>query len=182
MKEKLFALFLFLVAGSAGAGPGHDHGPDAPVAAAGAPSPRFTANSDLFEVVGILSSQELSVFVDRFASNEPITQGKVEIESGAYKGVGVLHNDIGDFVFPVKAFANPGSYPITLTVTAGDDVDILAGNLVVPDPHAGHDHSIGALFSLRNILIAAAGMFLLLIAALLIRSRLRSAKLGGKHV
>lgn len=123
------------------ASPGHDHSHDeAPQAATGPAAPRFEAHSDLFEVVGVLSESELSVFVDRFADNAPVLKAKVELESGKTQGVGQFHEDHGDYSFDAKPFQKPGSYPISLTITAGDDVDILAGNLVVTNDAASHNH------------------------------------------
>jgi hypothetical protein len=139
----LFVLTWCALAAPVFAGPGHDHGNEGAAAPAGTPSPRFEAHSDLFEAVGILEAKEFAVFVDRFADNAPVRRAKVELESGAFKAVGQYRDDIGDYLFPSAAFSKPGAYPITLTITAGDDVDILAGNLVMPDPHAGHNHSHG---------------------------------------
>lgn len=135
------ALALLLLASTAFAGPGHDHGDAAPATASAPALPRFEAQSDLFEVVGILNAGELSVFVDRFADNAPVLKAKVDIESGSLKATGEFHAEHGDYSFPAAAFQKPGTYPITLTITAGDDVDILAGNLVVPDVVAAHDHA-----------------------------------------
>jgi hypothetical protein len=133
-------LALALTVNPAIAGPGHDHGDEAPAAAAGPVSPRFEAHTDLFEVVGVLEGDELSVFIDRFADNAPVLKAKVELESGSTKAVGEFHEKHGDYRFAAAPFKKPGSHPITLTVMAGDETDLLAGDLVVPDQHAEHDH------------------------------------------
>lgn len=138
---RIFALFILMFSTCAQAGPGHDHGDEGAKAPTGPVSPRFEAHSDLFEVVGILGAKELAIFIDRFADNEPVRKAKVELESGNIKAVGEFNAETGDFHFPGAAFQKPGSYPVSLTITAGDDIDILAANLVVPDPHAGHDHA-----------------------------------------
>lgn len=136
----LLAVALFQTPFFASAGPGHDHGDAAPVAT-GKASPRFEAHSDLFEAVGVLAAGELSVLIDRYKNNEPILNAKVELESGAFKANGAFHADHGDYSFSSKAFEKPGTYPISLTISANDEVDILAGNLVVPVAEAGHSHS-----------------------------------------
>ena len=138
----LFAAAL-LPTGNAVAGPGHDHGDAPAVVTTGKASPRFEAHSDLFEVVGILGAGELSIFIDRYPSNEPMLNAKVELESGSTKLASVFHVDHGDYSFAAKPFENPGAYPITLTITAGGDVDILAGNLIVPAAEAAHTHANG---------------------------------------
>ena len=74
------------------AGPGA-HGPngehlDAPTtgqANAMQASLQIEATSDLFELVATLTGGTLSIFIDRFASNEPVLQAQVEVESGGLK-------------------------------------------------------------------------------------------------
>jgi hypothetical protein len=140
------ALLLFAVVSAmtdAAAGPGHDHG-SAPAVTGGKASPRFEARSDLFEVVGVLGNGELSITVDRYASNAPLLGARVELESGPVKALGQFHADHGDYSFVSAPFEKPGSYPIVLTISAADDIEMLAGNLLVPDAAAadtGHAHS-----------------------------------------
>ncbi len=164
-----------LYATTALAGPGHDHG-DAPAAATGKSSPRFEAHSDLFEAVGVLSKDELSLFIDRYKNNEPLFNAKVEMESGTTKALGKFHADHGDYSFEAKAFEKPGSYPISLTITAGAEVDILAGNLVVPDPMAGHDHANDSLPWKRWLVIGGAVAAVLIVIAIIFNTRRNSRR------
>lgn len=121
-----------------GAGEGHDHG-DAAATAAGAPaSPRFQAHSDLFEVVGILGKSELSILIDRYGTNEPVLDAQVEVEVNNLKVMAKFHAEHGDYSLPAATLRQPGTYPVTLTITSGKDTDLLTGDLVVPDPEAGH--------------------------------------------
>lgn len=139
----LYAFFMIvaIASGTAAASPGHDHSHDeAPQAATGPASPRFEAQSDLFEVVGVLGDSELSVFVDRYDDNAPVLKAKVELESGVTKALGQFHEDHGDYSFAAASFKKPGNHAITLTIADGDDVDILAGNLVVPETSVSHAH------------------------------------------
>jgi hypothetical protein len=157
------------------AGPGHDHG-DAPATTTGKSSPRFEAHSDLFEAVGVLGKDELSLFIDRYKNNEPVLNAKVEMESVTTKMQGKFHAEHGDYSFDAKAFEKPGSYPISLTITAGAEVDILAGNLVVPDPAASHDHANDPLPWKRWLVIAGAVTVLLVGIAAVFNSRRNSRR------
>ena len=64
---------------------GHDHG-EAAVTTAATSTPRFSAHSDLFELVGIVSAGQMVVYLDRYASNEPVTGAKLDFEAGTAKG------------------------------------------------------------------------------------------------
>ncbi|MCE2937652.1 MAG: hypothetical protein LW845_16695, partial [Flammeovirgaceae bacterium] len=163
-------LAALLIAGTASAGPGHDHGDGAP-AVAGKASPRFDAHSDLFEVVGVLRGGELSITIDRYATNTPVLDAKLEIESGTFKAIAQFHPEHGDYRVPSRTFEKPGSYPITLTLTVGEEWDILAGNLVVPDSEAGHDHTTSAMSWKGAAAIAALVLVFGIVGTLLIRRR-----------
>lgn len=142
--KQLLAVLFLAISASAFSGEGHDHGEAKKPAGAAAASPRFQGHSDLFEVVGTLKGDELSIMIDRYATNEPVLDAKVEVESGAIKQTAVFHADHGDYSLPAAIFRKPGTYPITLTVVSGKNTDLLVGDLVVPDPEAGHDQSAEA--------------------------------------
>jgi hypothetical protein len=186
MRVLVRALMLTLLVPAALAGPGHDHGDgghdhgeDAAAASGGSASPRFAAQSELFEAVGVLQGGELSVFVDRYDDNAPVVDATVELESGEFKASGTLHEDHGDYSFPGAPFEKPGRYPIVLTITAGEDVDLLAGILVVPAPETAHEGwlaSIAALARYAGIAVALVGIALL--AAFVVRRRRRGVAAG----
>ncbi len=113
---------------------GHDHGEGA-VAAAGAASPRFTAHSDLFEILGIVDKGQMVVYLDRYASNEPVIGARVEFEAGTGKGIAAPQAD-GTYLIKFDALGKPGNTPFSFTVTAGTDTDLLAGDLSISDDHA----------------------------------------------
>jgi hypothetical protein len=112
---------------------GHDHGPAAP---AGEASPRFEAHSDLFELVGVVEKGQLVVYLDRYATNEPIAGAKIEYESGSQKGVAAAQPD-GTYAIKLAGLDKPGVVPFSFTVSAGSDTDLLAGELQIADAHSG---------------------------------------------
>lgn len=147
---------LVLAGTSSYAAPGA-HGPngehlDAPAQAGGnsGPVPGFEARSEAFELVGRLQDGELSVLINRFATNEPVLNATVEVESGNLKAPAKFHTDIGDYVIDdasmLKALAAPGDHPMVVSVLAGNDTDLLDGTLSVAgaalDAH-GHAHDDG---------------------------------------
>jgi hypothetical protein len=141
LKSTLMAMaFGVAVHGAAWSGPGHDHGDEAPQATAGAALPRFAASSDLFELVGVLDGKALTLYLDRAATNEPVPQASLELElAGAKLNPKPLPD--GSYAVELAQALGEGVHPVTATVTAGDDVDLLAGELdvhsaVAPDEHA----------------------------------------------
>ncbi|ROZ78254.1 hypothetical protein [Ramlibacter sp. WS9] len=139
LRRGLAATALLAAAGAALAGDGHNHGDEAPVAT-GTASPRIQAHSDLFELVGIVDKGQMAVYLDRFATNEPILNAKIEYESGTNKGVATPQAD-GTYLIKFDALAKPGELPFSFTVTAGADTDLLAADLDLKDPHDHHDEA-----------------------------------------
>jgi cobalt-zinc-cadmium efflux system membrane fusion protein len=156
------AVTLATAAGATLAGPGHDHGDEAP-AASGTASPRVTSHSDLFELVGIVDSGVMTVYLDRYASNEPVVGAKVEVEAGAAKGMALPQPD-GTYRFEHAIFKTPGTVPVSFTVNDGKDTDLLAGDLKLQDEHAGHDHDEAGRPWLRWAGYAAGALVLLALA------------------
>ena len=170
-------LGLMLAHPSAHAGPGA-HGPngehlDAPsTLRAAAALPRVEAHSEAFELLAELRAGELVIFIDRYASNEPVLGARLEVESGALKAVASFRAEQGDYVVTdaalLKTLSAPGEHSLVFTLVAGSDSDLLDGTLVnaagaaaaaasgSEDRHAhtddGHGH---ALTPERSIWVAA---------------------------
>ena len=105
---------------------------------------RIEANSDVFELVGTLAGGELSIFIDRFVTNEPLLQAQVEVESGALKAQAKFRAEIGDYKIDdpamLQKLSTPGEHPLVITVIAGKDSDLLDAVLLVPASLAVDDH------------------------------------------
>lgn len=127
----LLAAFVFWCAPPlAQAGEGHDHGAAAAVAA-GPALPRFTAVSETFELVGVLQGRQLTLYLDRAADNTPVSGARIELDIAGARLQAQPHDDLYEVV--LAAEPQPGVLPITATITAGQDTDLLAGEL---DLHA----------------------------------------------
>jgi membrane fusion protein, heavy metal efflux system len=172
------AAFVAAVALSAQAGPGHDHGDEAP-AAAGTASPRVSTHSDLFELVGIVNHNKMTIYLDRFSTNEPITQAQIELEIAQDKSpLKLIAKAEADGTFSVTndLLEKPGTYALSFTVTAGKDTDLLAGELKIGQEAAAHSHdSPSTMPWLRYAAYAAAALLAALIAAFAWRRKRRSA-------
>ena len=123
----ILAALMLSAAWPAWAGEGHDHG-DAPAAMAGPALPRFTAVSELFELVGVLNDKHLTLYLDRAADNSPVKDAKLELEFGGSKLPVEPHGD-GEFEATLSEEPKEGVFAVTATVVAGSDSDLLAGEL-----------------------------------------------------
>ena len=130
------ALLSAALSASSFAHEGHDHEPgpasQAPAASEGAR--RFSAASDLFELVGALDGQRLTIWLDRYADNAPVTGAAIELEVGDRKAVARPEGD--RYLAELPQAPAPGTLPVTVTVLAGDESDLLVGELVVPQAQA----------------------------------------------
>jgi hypothetical protein len=165
------------VAGIAIASPGA-HGPngehlDAPAQTAGGSSkvPRMEAKSETFELVGRLSDDEFSMLVNRFETNEPVLDAKVEVETGALKAPAKFHSDLGDYAVDdaafLKALKAPGTHAVVITIVADNESDLLEGTLSSEDGAAssgahshedGHGHGIPLTAWLAIVLAVIGGL------------------------
>lgn len=156
-------------------GPGGEHiaGPAASHAH-GDDGARIEASSELFELVGRLQGEELSVMIDRYNTNEPVLKAELEVEFGAITAQATFHVDQGDYAFDdaalLAALAKPGQHALVFTLSAGADSDLLQGTLNVEDhDEADEDHDDHAHFPW--IWSVASGLILLAALAMVLRRR-----------
>ena len=149
------------------AGPGHG---DEPATAVGTVSPRISAHSDLFELLGMVEGNELKIYLDRYATNEPVTDAKIEVEVGSIKGIALEQAD-GSYSFKNDVFAKPAELAISFTILAGKDADLLAGDLKIATPADDHADDEVAKPWLRWAAYAGAALLLVLIAVAVLRRR-----------
>lgn len=144
-------------------GPNGEHldAPGATTSAAGT-VPRFEAKSEDFELVGRLQGGELSMFINRYVTNEPVNNAKVEVELGNLKATAPFHADQGDYAVAdaafLKAVSEPGEHALVVTLIAGDDADLLEGSLNVEGVDEAHGHAHAG----RVLKAVLAGLALLL--------------------
>ncbi|WP_298210707.1 hypothetical protein [Acidovorax sp.] len=162
------------------AGEGHDHG-EAPAAQAGTASPRFAATSDLFELVGVLNGQTLSLYLDRADDNSPAKGATLDLVVDAAP---VAVQTVGDGEFEAM-LPNPvpeGVLAVTATVVAGNDSDLLAGELDIhASVHAPEAAGRVSRTTQAAAVVAAIGIVLALLAMLRARRArtARTAPVGG---
>ena len=121
--RRLFVVLAVCAATVAWAAPGHDHGPQAAGPAAQAAAPRFGTHTDAFELVGVLEGTTLVLYLDRYATNEPVTGARIEIEGDAVKGTAAAAED-GTYRIAADALAAPGKHLMTFTISKDAEADL----------------------------------------------------------
>lgn len=163
---------------SMAAGDGHDHG-EAATASTGPALPRFAAVSDVFELVGVLNGKQITLYLDRAADNSPVTEAQIELDVGGKKFKAAKQGS-DEFEVVLPEAPKPGVLPITATVTAGADSDLLAGELDIHE--AAHADEVTHSHSWKEYAGWAAGGIAALAVLLTVGRRVlrsRQVRMGG---
>jgi hypothetical protein len=121
---------------SAWAHGGEDHGGEAAPVVSGSMAPRAIAQTDEFELVAVLVGKTLTLTLDRFATNEPVADAQIEVESGSTLKAVAKQVSPGVYTLQSELFATPGKYPLAISVQAGESADLLATTLDLSAPTA----------------------------------------------
>lgn len=168
-----FAFLIIIFAGQALAGAGgpeHSHGPEE---AAGSvqPHPRFVAESEAHQVVGVFRDGSLTLYLDRQSDNTPITDAMFTLEV-AGRAVAVETRPDGTYRATPDAMPMTGEIEILLTI-GGAEPDLLIATLALGPE--GADAGQGALSGIKAFLhrplemeVALIGMAVTGLAALLL--------------
>ena len=116
---------------------GHDHGPPQ-AATGGSAAPRIAVHSEAYELVGILKGDQLVIYLDRFASNEPVTAATVAVTIGdAADAVNAQARPDGTYVLTSPRLRTAGPVELIFAITGESGDDLLIGTLLVPQAVGG---------------------------------------------
>lgn len=139
-----------------------DHGA-APPPVTRSMAPRAVAATGDFEVVAVLQDKHLVVYVDRYASNEPVAGAKVEVEGGGLRGA-AAESAPGTYVMDLAVAMPPAKHALTISVEAGDTADLLSATLDTSVPviaeAVGHGGSLNLVWGIAALLLLASGAML----------------------
>jgi len=149
------ALITLLGASWLSAHEGHDHDA-APLPASVSIAPRAEATSDAFELIAIAQGSELSIYLDGFATNEPVEGAAIEVETPNGPVIARTHGDA--YRVPATWLSKPGRYDLIFTVTAKEGADVLPLTLEIPEARSestptGDTSARGESWSGRALLI-----------------------------
>jgi cobalt-zinc-cadmium efflux system membrane fusion protein len=93
--------------------------------------PRVTAQSELYGLVGIVRGERLSIYLDHFATNEPVVDAKVKVAIGDTEPVDAERTENGVYTISLPRLARTGSVEVVFNVTAASGDDLLVGGLTL---------------------------------------------------
>jgi hypothetical protein len=120
-------LGLFQVSVTAHEGSDHDAAASALIVPG---APRGAAASELFELVAVAKDGALTIYLDRFATNEPVTGAVITVETPE-GSVEAKPAPDGTYRVPAPWANSPGQYDLIFTVTNDGSADVLPLKLQV---------------------------------------------------
>ncbi len=135
---------LLLAATMASAHEGEDHGEDgqgasAPVADGGVTSGRFLAQSGGLELVAAADGDDLTVWIDQWADNAPVTDARVTATVDG-RSIAARPND-GTYILDAPTLDAPGAHRLSFTITRGGAVHSMAGTIGVASSAPDEEHT-----------------------------------------
>lgn len=165
-----FGLLALVMPQGLAAGPGHDHGAEAaPQAAVGPSLPRFEAANGRLELVGRVEGQNLRLWLDDWATNQPITKATLNVTIGRRQANATANPD-GTFQLALPEATKAGDLPVLVSITGLGEPTLLSAKLTISpaasEAAAHHDHDgvpLSWLLAGGAILVlgAGGGLFLL---------------------
>lgn len=126
----MIAFLSLICVGLAAAHEGHDHGPPAPPLPA-IVKPRVAVETELYQLVAIAAGERLTLYLDRYGTNEPLTDGGITILAGD-RTIAATRSSDGSYAATVPGIASAGMHELVFNVSHSDGDDLLAGVLAIP--------------------------------------------------
>ena len=155
----LFVLTAWLLSAAAWAHGDESHD-TAPPALGQAVTPRADAHSEVFELLIVAEGEQLRLYLDDFASNAPISGARIEVERGTTWKAQAREHAPGEYLLKAPWLNQPGAHPLSFTLEAGQQADLLAATLTLPAtaaPAASHSNApaIGVAAAAAGLALAA---------------------------
>ena len=91
--------------------------------------PRVTAQSEHYEIVGILRGERLSIYLDHLATNETVSDAKIKVAIADTEPVDAEPTENGIYTISFPRLARTGSVEVVFSITAPSGDDLLVGSL-----------------------------------------------------
>jgi cobalt-zinc-cadmium efflux system membrane fusion protein len=115
---------------------GQDHEDSARPALGSSTYPRVTAQSELYEIVGILKGDRLLIYLDHVATNEPVTDAKMRVTIGDSAEIDAAPANDGTYTVSSPRLTGMGSAEVIFAISATNGDDLLVGVMTLPKASA----------------------------------------------
>ncbi len=149
---------LLLSTAAASAHEGEDHSKEAQnvtasgVAGRASTGGRFTAQAGGLELVAAASGHDLTVWIDQWADNRPVTNARVNV---TVDGRSIEARPInGTYILDASTLDTPGDHRLSFAVTRGDAVQRMTGILNVARTAPAEEHAHVPWLTILAVLLA----------------------------
>lgn len=168
------------------------HGDEEPKPVVATAAPTLETSSADFELVAVAQGRTLLLYLDRFATNEPVNGATLEVTADGEVGAATaLPGEEGGYRLQGAWLAKPGRHDLTVSIAAADAADLLIGTLDLPasvtngPPNdAGHANGaatvLGRVRQDTGLMLGAVMVFLLgSLTAIALTQRGRTRAIAG---
>ena len=131
----LVLFFIFTFKPVAFAHEGHIHEDENPKLETAVSNPRFAVETTLFQLVGHAIGNKLTLYLDHYLSNEPVSEALIDITVGTDIQV-AKEVSAGTYEITSDWLATGGTHDLIVSVAAGENADLILAQLVVPELRA----------------------------------------------
>lgn len=112
---------------------GHAHGSEEPKPVVATAAPTLETSSSEFELVAVAQAEMLLVYLDRFATNEPVNGATIEVKAdGEAVTASPVEGEEGVYRLQAGWLLKPLPHELTISIMAADAADLLIGTLEIP--------------------------------------------------
>jgi RND family efflux transporter MFP subunit len=126
------ALALLLLAPTLLAHDGHDHSEAPQTKGPSVASPRVTAVSERYQLVGIVEGEVLVIYLDRAGDNSPVTAATLEVSLDGEPHKAELQEKSATYEVTAPLLRKSGQHEVLVTIAEGEAHDLLVGTLTIP--------------------------------------------------
>jgi len=129
----LVLFFIFSLIPFAIAHEGHNHEEETAKLEAVVSNPRFAVETTLFQLVGHAAGNKLTLYLDHYLSNEPVSEALIDITVGTDIQL-AKEVSPGTYEATSEWLATSGTHDLIISVAAAENADLILAKLVIPEP------------------------------------------------
>ena len=143
--------------------------------------PRLVTSSETYELVALLEGERLTIYLDRFADNAPVTDASITVTINQETVAAATTGD-GIYSLSSKKFADRGLIELVFDIKAKEADDLLIGKMMLSDRNQGTADAVSWYGRLRSYVRHSAEDHLILIGLILLFGLALGRALGRRRI